>query len=163
MEKPVYISNGIKAIYKSLPSLYKLFMFICLDFKKDRLCWKILPTPPLQCCCFGAAGQCLIQHAQRCVESHSCFTLHSGHRGGAVAPGPRLAASLRTLCDPGLSTKLQGLPAKLGSQTEGGGCFLSQKNTCENPGNKFVFSVKGGLGCWTCQCYNCEALQFDCF
>lgn len=37
------------------------------------------------------------------------------------------------------------------------------QNTCENPGNKCVFSSKGGLGCWSCQCYNCEALLFDCF
>lgn len=41
-----------------------------------------------------------------------------------------------------------------------GGCSPSQKNTCENIGNKFVVSVKGGLGCWNCQCCNCEALLF---
>lgn len=35
-------------------------------------------------------------------------------------PGPRLAASLRMLCGPGLSTELHGLPAKWGSQTLGG-------------------------------------------
>lgn len=33
--------------------------------------------------------QCLMKHAQRYVESHSCFTLHSAHRGGAFAAWPQ--------------------------------------------------------------------------
>lgn len=139
-----------------LSSLYKLFVFICLEFKKDRLCWKILPTSSLQCCCSGVVGWCLMQHAQRCVESHWCFSQHSQRRS-LLCQGPDLR-HLR-----GCSVVLGSAPSSGAFQLNrgvkpGGGLSPSQKNICENPGNKCVVSIKGGLGCWSCQCYNCEAL-----
>ena len=64
-----------------------------------------------------------------------------------LLPGSRLAAALRMLCGPGVSTELQGLPAEQGSQTRGGVCPILRRIHVKNPGNKLVFSVKGGLGC----------------
>lgn len=82
--------NGKNCLNFQLSKQYMYLFLLFINFsslytcnlKEDRLCWRIFPTSPLQCCCSGIAGWYLMQHEQRCVDSHSCFTLHRAQREG---------------------------------------------------------------------------------
>lgn len=109
-----------------LSSLYKLFIFICLEFKKRQI--MLENTSYILTSVLLLWGGRMVSHATRtemCGISLVFLTAFTEEE--PPLPGPRLAAPSRMLCGPGLSTKLRGLPAKQGSQTWGGSFPFSEE------------------------------------